>query len=137
MKLNTIILIDDDEVSNQINQAIISKLDICNNLVIFPNAVQGLNYFKEVCTFEDCPELILLDLKMPVLDGFDYIREFNKYFEHFRKMTKLVLVTSSNIEKDREMAMSLGFDDYIVKPLSFHRLEEVLKKHFHFPSVAY
>ena len=134
MKLNTIILVDDDEVSNQISKAIIDNLDICNNLIIFPNAVQGLGYFNELCNSDNCPELILLDLKMPVLDGFDFIKEFDKYFKHLRNQTKLILVTSSNNEKDRLMAKDLGFDDYIVKPLSYIKLDEVLKKHFYFPS---
>lgn len=129
-KLNTVILIDDDEVALSLNEAVIRSVDCCKDLVVFPNAVQGLNYFRELCDLNNCPELILLDLKMPVIDGFEFLEEFDSFFSDYRSGIKIILLTSSSREQDQERARLLGVDDYLVKPLTFEKISNVIEKHF-------
>ncbi|HYG40238.1 MAG TPA: response regulator [Cytophagales bacterium] len=130
IKLKTIILIDDDEVAISLNETVIRSLDCCVNLEVFPNAVQGLNYFRALCEEDECPELILVDLSMPIIDGFEFIKEFESFYPQLRKRAKIILLTTSNRREDLANSRVLGFDDYIVKPLTFDKVNKVLAEHF-------
>lgn len=132
-KLKTILLIDDDEVTNALNESIILSLDICENLFAFPNAIQGLHYFNRIKSIYEIPELILLDLKMPILDGFDFKKAFEKSFPNLADKVKIVVVTSSSRIEDKELAIQLGFDDYYVKPLTHQKVQDLIDRHFPTP----
>lgn len=137
IKLKTIVLVDDDEVAISLNDAVIRSLDCCLNLEVFPNAVQGLNYFRGLCEDDECPELILVDLSMPVIDGFEFIKEFESFYPQLRERVKILLLTTSNREEDKGMSRILGFDDYIVKPLTFDKINKILVEHFSYPSYPF
>jgi CheY-like chemotaxis protein len=127
--LNSIMLIDDDEVTNVINESVIENSKVCKEIHTFPNAIKGFDFFRE-CSEETCPELVFIDLKMPILDGFDFLIEFKKAFPQYLKTPKFIMLTTSNRKEDRDMAISLGFDDYEVKPLNEEKLKRIIKKHF-------
>jgi CheY-like chemotaxis protein len=68
------------------------------------------------------PDLVLLDLQMPVLDGFSAIRELRSE-ERFRHLP-VVAVTASAMLGDRERAIAAGFDSYIAKPINLREVRE-------------
>lgn len=129
-KLNTIILIDDDEVTNALNESIIVSLDVSKNIHAFPNAIQGLSYFNKIRSIEEIPELVLVDLKMPVINGFEFKKAFENSFSYLKNKVKLVVITSSNRAEDKELAVNFGFDDYYVKPLTHQKFTDLLARHF-------
>ena len=72
------------------------------------------------------PALILLDIQMPVMDGFAVIRELRNNPE-FRK-TKVIAVTSFAMQGDREKAFQAGFDEYVTKPIDTRKLPELVRQ---------
>ena len=73
------------------------------------------------------PDIILLDLNMPVMDGFSFLEAFNRLEVPGKDRVKIVVVTSSHDPKDRERTMKLGVTDYLTKPLEQKKLQEVLE----------
>jgi len=75
---------------------------------------------------EHMPDLILLDLQMPVMGGFAVIRELRKTPELSK--LKVIAVTSFAMKGDREKALEAGFDDYVTKPIDTRNFAELVKK---------
>jgi CheY-like chemotaxis protein len=74
---------------------------------------------------EHMPDLILLDLQMPVMGGFAVIRELRKTPELSR--LKVIAVTSFAMKGDREKALEAGFDEYVTKPIDTRKFVELVK----------
>ena len=75
---------------------------------------------------EDCqPQLVLLDISMPEIDGFDVAAKLRD--RPWAQDLRIVAVTGWNRLDDRERARSAGFDEYLVKPIDFDRLKAVLQ----------
>jgi len=75
---------------------------------------------------EHMPDLILLDVQMPVMNGFMVIRELRNHPE-LRKI-KAIAVTSFAMKGDREKALQAGFDDYITKPIDTRTFPELVRQ---------
>lgn len=72
------------------------------------------------------PDLILMDLVMPVLDGFDAVRQVREHEE--LRGVPVVAMTARDVAAARDMAEDVGFDQYLSKPLDFLRLNVVIEK---------
>ena len=72
------------------------------------------------------PDLILLDIQMPVMNGYTVIRELRKTPE-LRKI-KIIAVTSFAMKGDREKALQAGFDEYVTKPIDTRKFPELVKQ---------
>jgi two-component system cell cycle response regulator DivK len=72
------------------------------------------------------PDLILLDIQMPVMDGFAVIRELRKNPE--LNKIKAIAVTSFAMKGDREKALQAGFDEYVTKPINTRKFPELIKQ---------
>jgi CheY-like chemotaxis protein len=86
------------------------------------NGAEGVDMAKR-----ERPDLVLMDLSMPVLDGWEATRLL-KGDEATRRIPVIAL-TSRAMPGDREKAVEVGCDDYETKPLDFHRLIEKIEKH--------
>jgi len=122
-KLNSILLIDDDKATNFISKMLIKKAGITDHIETVLNGKQALEYLtntgkykKEgnVCPF---PMLILLDINMPVMDGWEFVEAFQK-LEKDQKV-EIIMLTSSVNPDDRLKAEKLpaisGFQNKILK----------------------
>jgi CheY-like chemotaxis protein len=125
-KLKKIILVDDDETSNFLNNLLIRQLNIFEKVEIVKNGKEALhivNSYQEI----DLPEVILLDINMPVMDGFEFLEEFYKLKKLNSTKTKVIILTSSDSNKDLERAKSFNIAGYINKPLTKEKLEKIFK----------
>lgn len=120
-----ILIIDDDPLTNKFNEMIIRKLHPEIGVKTLLSGKEGIDYFKE--TGNEPPQLILLDLNMPVMNGWEFMDEFiNMGYE-----IKIALVTSSDDPNDVKKAGQYNLvEDYLVKPLSKENLSELFAKHF-------
>lgn len=75
---------------------------------------------------ENKPDLILLDMQMPVMDGFSFVEEIKKMPD--LKDIKIIVITSFAMKGDRERILQLGADEYISKPIDTRRLPQIVKK---------
>lgn len=122
-KFKNVLLVDDDYVSNFIADHLLNKFKVCKNITICRNGDEALKYLQ---TAEEFPEVILLDINMPVMDGFEFIDAFHKY-NMDRNKTRIIIYTASYNEKDIQLLQSIGFRDFIIKPLTEEKLQNLLK----------
>lgn len=117
-----IFLVDDDDVACFINENLIQELSFADEVQVFSDAEEVFPHLNDSKTR---PDLILLDLNMPVFDGFDFIEKFNTLSEEIRTAVKLVVLTTSENPKDRRRLSELGYENYLVKPLDKSKLEKL------------
>lgn len=130
-KLNCVLLIDDDGATNFINYRIVKQLGISDEIHTEYNGEKALNFLQYYAEMHEniAPELILLDLKMPVLDGYEFLEYLKmKKFANKNKVNVVVLSTTKrqdDLEKLKKFNVS-----HIEKPLTMEALSDLLaKKH--------
>ncbi|RAJ82095.1 CheY-like chemotaxis protein [Chitinophaga dinghuensis] len=118
--INMIFIVDDDPIHQQIAKIMIERQGISNNIRVFSDAQEVLDYFRENTNVADAlPDLILLDLNMPVMDGWEFLDEYAGFQTSLPKQVKIFVLTSSIDEKDKERVRSYKFvSGYLTKPLS-------------------
>lgn len=119
-KYNKILIIDDNYVDNYITSAIIKKNNLANNLVEFDNGLKAIEYLeKNKDNDQELPDLILLDLYMPLMDGFEFLNFFEKIDSTSIKKCKICIVSSSIDDNDIIKAkLDKNIYTFISKPLT-------------------
>ena len=127
-KISIACVVDDDEIYTFSVKRIIAKADIAEKTIFFHNGQAALDYLIANMRKEDeLPDLILLDLNMPVLDGWQFLDEFARLASAFNKKITTYIVSSSIDEDDYERAKHIELvSDFIVKPLTVHNLHDIL-----------
>jgi CheY-like chemotaxis protein len=121
-----IMLIDDSHIDNYINKKIIRDHQITDNILILTTAFEALKYFKANQEEENIPSLILLDINLPALSGYDFLKKFGELAPFVRNKSKIVVVTSSDKEEDmHQMKNHPLVKDYFVKPLDNEALNTI------------
>jgi response regulator of citrate/malate metabolism len=125
-KYNCVLLIDDDGVTNFINHRLIKKMNITECISSAVNGNEALKYLKEYSQKNNNlgPELILLDINMPVLDGFEFLEQFEKISLANKDRIKIIILTTSTHQKDILKISSNTKIGYINKPLTQEKLQE-------------
>jgi CheY-like chemotaxis protein len=119
-KDETILLIEDDRVDIMTVQRTLQKNSISNPLRIARTGLEALDLLRGtngVKKMDPLPGLILLDLNLPKMSGFEFLQELRS--DPHLKSLRIIVLTSSNEPKDRAAAFEFEVDDYIVKPHSF------------------
>ncbi|MBW3546433.1 MAG: response regulator [Bacteroidetes bacterium] len=130
-KISCILLVDDDQINNFINQRLIEDLIITEELNLVNNGLEAVDYLKGSCQNSNkCPELILLDINMPVMDGFEFLYEFKSLDFPNKERVKIVMLTTSTSQKDLEKLEDHQIAGYINKPLTEEKMMELVNKLF-------
>jgi len=90
-------IIDDDNMYVSLVKKIIDTKKLCDNLLIFKDGKESIDYFEGILsnlTEDQIPEIILLDLNMPVMDGWEFLDRFTKIKNKFNKFITLYVVSS-------------------------------------------
>ena len=128
LPLNSILLIDDDKINNYLNSRLIKKSNICVNLEIAQNGSEGLTLIQQkITTKAQLPNLILLDINMPIMDGFEFMNSFKEL--NCDDVKIVLLTTSSNPDDIRKFNQSLACG-YINKPLTEDKLKNIIQECF-------
>ncbi len=129
-KLKCILLIDDSELSTFYHKFILEKVQCTEQIISFQNGKEALNYMINCSQKgETLPELIFLDINMPVMDGWQFLEEFKQFKSNHKVVT--IMLSSSVLLNDKVRALKYDFvRDYITKPLKEENVNEILSQHF-------
>ncbi len=123
MKPEKLLLVDDDSAFNFLNRLLVNASGIGCQV---EECLDGTAALKYVLNTEKCPDVILLDINMPVMDGFEFLAEFEKQ-NKCREVTKVFMLTSSNQDEDRDNAMKYNcVKGYFDKPLTEDHMREIV-----------
>lgn len=124
-------MVDDDTFTNELASMVINWSSYSSFFCVREHADEALQELRELYEMhsDKFPDYILLDLKMPEIHGFDFIREFEKSFPKKRNKTHFIITTSSILNKDKKEAFSFcSVIDYIVKPIPGDYIENLIIK---------
>lgn len=127
-RLQNILLVDDDFASNFLTRSVLEEMDAAENIYVTKNGEEALQFIKSHCleSKNNCPELILLDVNMPIMDGFEFLEQFQKIEEINLHDTTVIMLTSSGRQKDIEKAKQYNIHCYLEKPLTETNLKAIL-----------
>ena len=126
--MKKVLIIDDDPVSNFVTKLILkgsNKADVINECF---DGQEGIDFIKKHYSQPDVENIdfILLDLNMPILDGWQFLEEYNKMDLHSK--AKIYILSSSNYDEDIAKSKEYPIvQDYLVKPLRKDTINEILE----------
>jgi CheY-like chemotaxis protein len=130
-KIKSVLLVDDDNINNFINERLIKKLAMTQYVNIAVNGEEALDFLKKKnSNREPMPELILLDINMPVMDGFEFLKEYENLELPDKEKVVITMLTTSTNPGDMDKFKKANVASYINKPLTEPKLIEIMKKHF-------
>ncbi len=127
----TILLVEDQRMDIELTLDAFREARLANNIRVTTTGEEALDYMLGNGEFSDrqnhpLPDLILLDLKMPGIDGFEVLKQI-KMTEKLKRIP-VVILTSSKEEGDRTISYDLGANSYLIKPVSFEGFLHTVKE---------
>jgi CheY-like chemotaxis protein len=125
-----ILYVEDDEAHAEISKRNLKKSRILNKIIHLTDGQQALDYLFKQGEFAPPyhaprPHLILLDLRLPKVDGLEVLEKVRN--DMILKSIPVVILTTSNAEKDITQAYNHNVNSYLVKPLDFFKFAELLE----------
>src|SRR5665648_749191 len=129
MVMRTILYVEDNPLDIELTFEALKENKIANPIVVANDGIEALEYLRYEGPFKDRktknPSMILLDLKMPRMDGLEFLAIVKK--DAKSKSIPVIMLTSSREEKDLIKGYDLGINAYIVKPVNFSSLIDIVK----------
>lgn len=129
-KYKTIMLIDDNEIDNLINQKMIEAASIADTIYTHTGAKSALEFLRNVENLPNAdsvlPEIIFLDIDMPLMDGFQFLDEFEKLSNAIKRKSSIIMLTSSINPQDFNRSKKyLQVKLFLNKPLSQESIAKI------------
>ena len=127
--LKQLALVDDDDVFVFLTTRMLEKYKLVDLIKIFENGYDALAFIKEnLGNIEALPDIILLDLSMPIMDGWQFLDEFVKINLKIGKKITIYICSSSISPNDIARAKAISaVSDFIIKPMTKEKLIEMIK----------
>ncbi|MEM0516725.1 response regulator [Aequorivita flava] len=125
--INLACIIDDDPIFVFGAKKVMQLANFCQSFMVFPNGKEALVKLKAIIeSGENLPEIMLLDLNMPVMDGWQFLEEFTSI--PTPKKIQIYIVSSSLDPEDIERAKDFkSVNDYIIKPIAIENIIDITK----------
>lgn len=126
--LNAVCIIDDDEIYQFTTKRMIEKTQLVKKILVFSDAEKALEFIDStISNSEDTPEIILLDINMPMMDGWEFLEKYIQIQPKLAKKIIIYMISSSLDKRDIAKAKEISeITDYIVKPISTEQIKEIL-----------
>jgi two-component system response regulator len=127
----TILLVEDNPNDVTLTMRALKKANIINEVVVTSDGEQALDYLFGTGTYQgrdlrQSPVVVLLDLKLPRIDGFEVLRRLRS--DPRTSMTPVVILTTSGEERDLVNGYRLGANSYIRKPVDFNQFADAIRQ---------
>jgi CheY-like chemotaxis protein len=131
-ELKVIMLVDDDQNDNFFHEREIKKINPAITVIEKTTGLDGLEYLESNKENKEVmPDLIFLDINMPILDGWDFLEKYKQLDKELQDLVVIIMLSTSGYPEDIERAMSYScVSDYIIKPLTKEKLENITKRYF-------
>ena len=132
--ISKILMIEDDSITQMLNKMVMKNTQFCESVEVVSNGDMAIEYLQNFLingteNSHKKPDLILLDLNMPVMDGWDFLKIYKQKYASLFPNTKILILSSTVNPKDKERAgndtLIIGFES---KPLSFSLVERLKKE---------
>jgi CheY-like chemotaxis protein len=123
----SVLVVDDNPIDRMITAKILEKMRAFAHIHTFASARAALDYLAFMAEPGQHPELILLDLDMPLMNGFQFLEQCQSRQLLTQLTTKVIFLTSSMNESDQQRAASFSVKGYLNKPLTMERLKTLLE----------
>jgi DNA-binding response OmpR family regulator len=129
-KLGRILLVEDDPKDVELTLTALEEYNLANEVIVARDGEEALEYLYSRGKFKtrssDNPAVMLLDLKLPKVDGLEVLKQVKS--EEKLSVIPVVVLTSSREEKDMVASYRLGVNAYVVKPVDFHEFVNAIKE---------
>jgi CheY-like chemotaxis protein len=130
-KAEKIYLIDDDEIFRFATKRFIEIKQLAGSIEVFANGKRAIDHIMTHCQNPDgcIPQIILLDINMPIMDGWDFLGELEKIDTDIKSKTAIYLLTSSIDDRDIARANKISLvKDYVVKPVDDDKIYKIFAR---------
>ncbi|MDH5397336.1 MAG: response regulator [Cyclobacteriaceae bacterium] len=129
--IDLVMLVDDNETDNFISKRIIEITGFAKDIVVKNSGQSALDYLRQYQEDVDkVPNLVFLDINMPIVDGFIFLYEFEKFSNKIKDKCKVIILSSSDNKRDIDKIVNNNHVImFITKPLTEVALDEVRENH--------
>jgi CheY-like chemotaxis protein len=128
--LGRILLVEDDPKDIDLTLAALGEYKLANEVIVVRDGAEALDYLHTKGNYRsrarENPAVVLLDLKLPKVDGLEVLREIRS--DERLKHIPVVVLTSSREDRDMVASYKLGVNAYVVKPVDFHEFVNAVKE---------
>lgn len=134
--LDLVLLVDDDETTNYLNKRLLNEMQVAKEILVLKNGKEALEYLSTACAATPdadvkCPDLVFLDIKMPVMDGFTFLEEYDKRGLDMKDHMIILMLTSSASFYDLERLKEFKrVRKHFSKSLTKHDVREIMNEFF-------
>lgn len=132
--LDLVMLIDDDNTTNYLNERLLKEMRVSKKIVVMKNGKEAIDYLKAAATGGNgvkSPDLIFLDIKMPVMDGFSFLEAYQKEGLDMTDQVIILMLTSSASFYDLERLRNYNkVKQHFSKALTRHDVREIMREYF-------
>ena len=134
--LDLVLLVDDDDTTNYLNKRLLNDMQVAREVMVLKNGKEAIDYLSKACGDKrnenyKCPDLIFLDIKMPTMDGFEFLEEYQRLGLDAADHVIILMLTSSASFYDLERIKSFKkVKKHYSKALTNHDVKEILAEFF-------
>ena len=122
-----ILLVDDELITNIVHKSMLERSASSGYIESVNNGQQAIKFLEDrIAEKTPLPDVIFLDINMPVMNGFQFLEELQHHFAIRREAITIIMLSSSIDKRDRDRAKELGVETFICKPLDYQAIDSVL-----------
>ena len=129
-KLDCILLVDDDETTNYVNQMLLEDIAVTKEVRVARNGKEALEIIQRQGEEGVYPDLILLDINMPVMNGFEFLEAYERLDFRHKQSVVIVMLTTSLDPGDLNRLREVPLKGFLNKPLTGEMVQGLLRQHF-------
>lgn len=131
--LASVLLVDDDSTTNFLNKLLLTQMGVAQQVLVAENGEQALRTLGQACgelPTAACPQLIFLDMNMPVLNGLGFLEAYAQLPLAHQRSIVIVMLTTSLHPVDQARAQELPIASFLNKPLTREKVTAILAQFF-------